>query len=89
LAVPPNKKNPLHRRSGAAVYFVASGAGIFTNNGKSEPRPTSATQYEPYDLVHQWGNPGETPLVIIQANISQEGVPAVIFVKDEAASTTK
>ena len=90
VTLPPRlPANPLHRRSGAALYFVHSGSGMFTNNGKSEPRPTGAIQYEPYDLVHQWGNPGETPLVIIQANISQEGVPAVIFVKDEAASTTK
>jgi mannose-6-phosphate isomerase-like protein (cupin superfamily) len=88
--IPPRlPANPLHRRSGAAVYFVQSGTGMFTAGGKSEPRPTGAIQYEPYNLVHQWGNPGNVPLVIIQANISQEGVPAVIFVNDEVSGAAK
>ena len=86
VSFPPRlPANPLHRRSGAALYFVHSGSGMFTTGGKSEMRPTGAIQYEPYDLVHQWGNPGEARLVIIQANISQEGVPAVIMLKAEAA----
>ena len=34
--------------------------------------------FEPYGWVHQWANPGDTPLVLLQANISQEGVPAVL-----------
>jgi quercetin dioxygenase-like cupin family protein len=90
VSFPPRlPANPFHHRSGAAVYFVHSGTGMFTTGGKSELRPTGAIQYEPYDLVHQWGNPGEARLVIIQANISQEGVPAVIMLKDEAAGATK
>jgi len=36
--------------------------------------------------VHQWGNSADTPLVLIQANISQEGVPAVIFVPEGSKS---
>jgi len=27
--------------------------------------------------VHQWGNPGDTPLMFLTFNINQEGVPAV------------
>jgi hypothetical protein len=27
---------------------------------------------------HQWANSGDVPLVLLQANISEEGVPAVI-----------
>lgn len=86
VSFPPRlPANPLHHRSGAALYFVQSGTGMITTGGKSELRSTGAIQYEPHDFIHQWGNPGDVPLVIIQANISQEGVPAVIFVKDEPA----
>jgi hypothetical protein len=35
--------------------------------------------FEPSGWVHQWGNDGDTPLVLLQANISEEGVPAVIM----------
>jgi hypothetical protein len=34
--------------------------------------------FEPHGWVHQWGNDADTPLVLLQANISEEGVPAVI-----------
>jgi hypothetical protein len=30
-------------------------------------------------MVHQWANPGDVPLVLLQANISPEGTPVVIF----------
>src|SRR5688572_9193363 len=37
-AFPPRfPTNPPHRRSGAAVYYVAAGSGVFTAGGKSEP----------------------------------------------------
>jgi hypothetical protein len=29
--------------------------------------------------VHQWANDADAALVLLQANISEEGVPAVIF----------
>jgi quercetin dioxygenase-like cupin family protein len=81
--------NPPHRRSGAALYYIFSGTGMFTAGGKTEPKPAGAVHYEPYDLVHQWANPRDAPLVLIQANISQEGVPAVIFVKDAGTGAPK
>ncbi len=81
--------NPPHRRSGAAIYYIFSGTGMTTTGGKTEPKPAGVPVYEPYDLVHQWANPGDAPLVIIQANISQEGVPAVIFVQDAGAGAPK
>jgi hypothetical protein len=34
--------------------------------------------YEPYGLVHQWGNPGDAPLTFVAFNMNQEGVPAVL-----------
>jgi len=90
VAFPPRfPLNPPHRRSGAALYYIASGTGMFTAAGKTEPRPAGVAHYEPYDLVHQWANPGDEPLVIIQASINQEGVPAVIFVQPAGAGPSK
>lgn len=77
--------NPPHRRSGAALYYVLAGPGIFATGGKSELKQAGVAHFEPYDLVHQWGT-ADTPLVLIQANISQEGVPAVIFLPEGAKS---
>jgi quercetin dioxygenase-like cupin family protein len=71
--------NPPHRRSGAALYYIYAGTGTFAANGKEEIKPAGVVHFEPQTLVHQWGNAGDVPLVLIQANISQEGVPAVIF----------
>ena len=34
--------------------------------------------YEPFDLVHQWGDPGNEPLTFITFNINPEGVAAVL-----------
>ena len=81
--------NPPHHRSGAALYYIASGTGHTTFGGRTEPRPPGSIQYEPHDHVHQWANPGETPLVLLQANISQEGVPAVIFVPGAQPATPR
>jgi quercetin dioxygenase-like cupin family protein len=90
VAFPPRfPLNPPHHRSGAALYYIFSGTGMFTSNGKTEPRPAGVAHYEPYDLVHQWANPGDEPLVIIQASISQEGVPAVMFVQPAGTGSSK
>ena len=68
---------PPHYRSGAALYCVIDGAGSFTADGKTEKRSTGAADLEPDGWVYQWANPGDTPLVVLQANISREGEPAV------------
>ena len=79
VTLPPRMpSNPPHYRSGGALYYVASGTGTMTVEGKTETKPTGSRLFEPYGMVHQWGNPGDTPLVLLQANISPEGVPAVI-----------
>jgi quercetin dioxygenase-like cupin family protein len=78
LMPPAMPANPPHSRSGAALYYLAAGSGMFTAEGKTEPRTTGIAHFEPRGLVHRWANPGDVPLVLIQANISQEGVPAVI-----------
>jgi quercetin dioxygenase-like cupin family protein len=70
--------NPPHHRSGAALYFIISGTGANTVDGKTEARGPDSLIYEPYTLVHQWGNPGNEPLIFLAFNINAEGVAAVL-----------
>ena len=70
--------NPPHHRSGAALYYIISGAGANTVDGKTEARGPGSLIYEPYALVHQWGNPGNEPLIFLAFNINPEGVAAVL-----------
>jgi quercetin dioxygenase-like cupin family protein len=67
-----------HYRSGAALYYVLSGSGIFLADGKTETKKMGTPHFEPRGWVHQWANNADVPLVLLQANISEEGVPAVI-----------
>jgi quercetin dioxygenase-like cupin family protein len=69
--------NAPHHRTGAALYYVLSGSGANTVEGKTEMRGPGALIFEPSGLVHQWGNPGDTPLTFLTFNINQEGMPAV------------
>ena len=70
--------NPPHHRSGAALYFIISGTGANTVDGKTEARGPGSAIYEPHALVHQWGNPGNEPLIFLTFNINPEGVAAVL-----------
>jgi quercetin dioxygenase-like cupin family protein len=70
--------NAPHHRSGAALYYVVSGTGANTVDGKTEAKGPGSLVYEPYGLVHQWGNPGNEPLTFVTFNINQEGVAAVL-----------
>jgi quercetin dioxygenase-like cupin family protein len=70
--------NPPHHRSGAALYYIVSGTGANTVEGRSESRTPGSLIYEPFGLVHQWGNPGEVPLTFLAFNINPEGVAAVL-----------
>jgi quercetin dioxygenase-like cupin family protein len=67
-----------HHRSGAALYYIISGTGANTADGKTEARGPGSLIYEPSDLVHQWGNPGNEPLIFLAFNINPEGVAAVL-----------
>jgi mannose-6-phosphate isomerase-like protein (cupin superfamily) len=79
VSLPPGMPaNPIHYRSGAALYYVIAGNGIFIADGKAEPRVAGMPHFERYGWAHQWANPGESSLVLLQANISQEGIPAVL-----------
>jgi quercetin dioxygenase-like cupin family protein len=70
--------NPPHHRSGAALYYIVSGTGANTVDGKTEARGPGSLVYEPQALVHQWGNPGNEPLIFLAFNINPEGVAAVL-----------
>jgi gentisate 1,2-dioxygenase len=70
--------NPPHHRSGAALHFIISGTGANTVDGKTEARGPGSLIYEPYALVHQWGTPGDEPLIFLAFNINPEGVAAVL-----------
>jgi quercetin dioxygenase-like cupin family protein len=75
---PQMASNPPHHRSGAALYYIVSGTGANTVNGKTEAQGPRSLIYEPFGLVHQWGNPGDEPLTFLAFNTSPEGVAAVL-----------
>jgi len=79
VTFPPGMpSNPPHHRSGAALYYIVSGIGANTVDGKTADRGPGSLIYEPFGLVHQWGNPGSEPLTFLAFNINLEGVPAVV-----------
>jgi mannose-6-phosphate isomerase-like protein (cupin superfamily) len=79
VTFPPGMpSNPPHHRSGAALYYIVSGIGANTVDGETADRGPGSLIYEPFGLVHQWGNPGSEPLTFLAFNINPEGVPAVI-----------
>ena len=79
ISFPPHMpSNPPHYRSGAALYVILSGTGANTIAGKTYERPPGAVIYEPFGLVHQWGNPGATPLTFLAFNINPDGTAAVL-----------
>jgi quercetin dioxygenase-like cupin family protein len=70
--------NSPHHRSGAALYYIVSGTGANTVEGKLEAKTRGSLVYEPFGLVHQWGNPAAEPLTFLAFNINPEGVAAVL-----------
>ena len=70
--------DPPHFRSGAALNYILAGAGLFTAEGKTEERTAGMPDVELNGRVYRWANPGNSPLVLLQANLSQEGMPAVV-----------
>jgi quercetin dioxygenase-like cupin family protein len=70
--------NAPHHRSGAALYYIVSGTGANTVEGRTESRGPGSVIYEPFGLVHQWGNPGDAPLTFLAFNINPDGVAAVV-----------
>jgi hypothetical protein len=80
-----------HMRSGAALYYILADGlvtiwpsrpdGTITGESRTELRPAGAIQEEPYGFVHTWSSPPNSRLILLQANISQEGMADVIFIK--------
>ena len=79
ITFPPQMpSNPPHHRSGAALYYIISGTGSSTVGGKTEAKGPGSLVYEPFDLVHQWGNPGNEPFTFLAFNTNPEGIAAVL-----------
>lgn len=70
--------NRPHHRTGAALYYVVSGTGANTIEGRTEDKAPGSFIYERSGLVHQWGSPGSEPFTFLVFNINREGVPAVV-----------
>jgi quercetin dioxygenase-like cupin family protein len=79
VSYPRMTPNVPHYRSGAALYYIRSGSGIFIADGKTEPKPPGTAHFERHGWLHQWANDSDAPLVLLQANISEEGAPAVVM----------
>jgi len=75
---PQMPSNPPHHRSGAALYYILSGSGANTVAGKTAERGPGSVIYEPFSLVHQWGNPGSAPLTFLAFNLNPQGIAAVL-----------
>ena len=75
---PHTPLNPPHHRSGAALYYVLFGTGANAVGSETAQKEVGSVVYEPYGLVHQWGNPGDESLRFVVFNINLEGVPAVV-----------
>ena len=75
---PQMPSNAPHHRSGAALYYIISGTGANTVEGTLEAKTRGSLIYEPYGLVHQWGNPEAVPLTFLAFNINPDGVAAVL-----------
>ena len=70
--------NPPHHRSGAALYYILSGTGANTIGNKTETKGPGSLVYEPFGLVHQWGNAADAPFIFLAFNINPEGIAAVL-----------
>jgi uncharacterized RmlC-like cupin family protein len=66
---PQMPSNPPHHRSGAALHYILSGTVANTRDGKREARGPGSLVYEPFGLVHQWGNAGDASLTFLAFNI--------------------
>jgi mannose-6-phosphate isomerase-like protein (cupin superfamily) len=74
-AAPGPASAPVHTCE--ALYYIVSGTGANTD-GTTKTRGPDSLIYEPFGLVHQWGNPGGEPLTFLAFNINPDGVAAVL-----------
>ncbi len=79
LTFPPGMQaDPAHSRTGAALDYVLAGSGSVTADGKTEVGSAGMALFEGFGWVHSLANPGDAPLVLLQATISRAGDPAVV-----------
>src|SRR5262249_30278376 len=84
LAAGATRPRP-HTRSGAALYYVLAEGSItvwpeatvevLKGESRTESRATGSVQEEPYGFIHSWSPTAQGALILLQANISQEGSP--------------
>ena len=58
-------------------------------DGKTETKEAGTAHFEPRGWLHQWANSADAPLVLLQANMSEEGVPAVVMVQPPSSGPTR
>lgn len=92
VTIPAGAARPRpHTRSGVALYYVLAEGTIsiwpnatvdaLSGESRTESRRVGDVQEEPYGFIHSWSPKDDAALVLLQANISHEGVPEIIFVK--------
>lgn len=69
---------PPYYWTGAALNYILTGTGALTADGKTEAMPAGTAQAALSGWFHQWANPGDMPLVIVRASITQQGAAAVV-----------
>ena len=93
----------VHLSPEAEAYFAKKGCevllqptpeaiGVFNRSHakkRAETKGMGTPHFEPHGWVHQWANDGDAPLVLLQANISEEGVPAVVMVQPPSSGPTR
>ena len=85
----------LHRPNGGLILtsdaFTAMRQKLIVviADGKTETKGMGTPHFEPHGWIHQWANDGDAPLVLLQANISEEGVPAVVMVQPPSSGPTR
>ena len=79
VRVPPQSPcDPMHRRSGAALHYVLSGAGAEFTQDRATTKGPGSVSYEPNGLLYQWSNPGVTPLVYLLFNVNPKEESPVV-----------
>jgi mannose-6-phosphate isomerase-like protein (cupin superfamily) len=86
VPVPPQSPpDPLHRRTGAALHYVLSGAGAEFGEGQATARWPGSISYQPAGYAYQWSNPGLYPLIYLLFNVNPKDEEPVIGIEQNSA----
>lgn len=84
LTLPPHAPaTEPHHRTGAALYYVASGTARYMLDGDTQEQAAGSLVYEPRGLVHQWSNPSDVPATCIVVNVSPQGKSPIEIAETE------